>query len=595
MKRFLAILLSVMVLAMTLMSLFVSASAETVIDDTNDDWIHCVGSKYYDMYGNEVRLTGANWFGFNCSERVLHGLWQVDLRKTLKSIADHGINLLRIPVSSEILYEWKTGNAKSVNIQVNPWGDVNGELEGMNSMQIFDRMVEICKEYGIKIMVDVHSPDANNSGHNYEVWYGKEFADGTMCTTEMWIDTWVWLVDKFKNDDTIIACDLKNEPHGKPNAFGAKWDGSTDENNWKYAAERCANAILDVNPNLLIMIEGIEIYPKEGYTFSATSDSSYHYAWWGGSLRGVRDYPVTVKPQYQSQIVYSPHDYGPKVFKQPWFDKDFTKQTLMDDYWYDTWAYIAEEDIAPLLIGEWGGFMDGDKNEKWMQIMADYIVEKDLSHTFWCINANSGDTGGLLDNSWTAWEEDKYALFEPTLWQSEEGKFIGLDHKVALGVNGITINDYYKNSGEIEKPPVTNTDTETDTEVVTDTEVNTDTDTNVGTDTDSSVGSDTDTATDSDITSDSDSDISGDTDSGTETDTEVNTDIDTDDRFIYGDVNKDKVLDILDVVLTRAHIIGSRDLDTIDSEATKRADMNIDDTVDIIDIVLMRKIIIEAK
>ena len=67
MKRFLAILLSAMLLAMTLMSLFVSVSAETVIDDTNDDWIHCVGSKYYDMYGNEVRRTGANWFCFNCS------------------------------------------------------------------------------------------------------------------------------------------------------------------------------------------------------------------------------------------------------------------------------------------------------------------------------------------------------------------------------------------------------------------------------------------------------------------------------------------------------------------------------------------------
>ena len=41
-----------------------SASA---VDDTNDDWLHAEGSRLYDMNGNEVWLTGANWFGMNCS------------------------------------------------------------------------------------------------------------------------------------------------------------------------------------------------------------------------------------------------------------------------------------------------------------------------------------------------------------------------------------------------------------------------------------------------------------------------------------------------------------------------------------------------
>ena len=41
-----------------------------------------------------------------------------------------------------------------------------------------------------------------------------------------------------------------------------KWDDSKDENNWKYVKEICAKAILDVNPNMLIVIEGVEQYPK---------------------------------------------------------------------------------------------------------------------------------------------------------------------------------------------------------------------------------------------------------------------------------------------------------------------------------------------
>ena len=113
--------------------------------------------------------------------------------------------------------------------------------------------------------------------------------------------------------------------------------------------------------------------------------------------------------------------------------------------------YIYEEGIAPILIGEWGGHMDGGKNQKWMEILRDYMVEKRIHHTFWCINPNSGDTGGLLGNNWTTWDEEKYALLKTALWQDEQGRFVGLDHKIPLGKNGITITEYY---GGIVDPPV---------------------------------------------------------------------------------------------------------------------------------------------
>ena len=33
----------------------------------------------------------------------------------------------------------------------------------------------------------------------------------------------------------------------------------------------------------------------------------------GGNFRGVRDYPIDLG-KYKSQLVYSPHDYGPLVY-----------------------------------------------------------------------------------------------------------------------------------------------------------------------------------------------------------------------------------------------------------------------------------------
>ena len=465
-------------------------------DDNNDDWLHAEGSKLYDMNGNQVWLTGANWFGMNCTENVPHGLYARDVDDMLSTIADHGINIIRFPISTELLLSWMDGDplpVSSVQASYNPpkeevgedgtvtpagkYGNINREFveaDGKtlkNSYEIFKVIMAKCKKYGVKALIDVHSPASHNSGHNYNLWYYEptaEECDGMATghfskkeiTWDDWKDSITWLAEQYANDDTILAYDLKNEPHGKRGYNGstcpsnmAKWDNSTDKNNWKYSAEECAKSILKVNPHALILIEGIEqspmfdrnstwdtpdkFQPKEG-------EERWFGAWWGGNLRGVKDLPVLPE---SGQIVYSPHDYGPSVYAQSWFDKDFSTETLLKDYWYDTWAYINDKDIAPLLIGEWGGHMDKAENEKWMELLRDYMVKNHINHTFWCINPNSGDTGGLLDSTFMNWDADKYGLFEKSLWQTSGGKFIGLDHQVALGKEGMSLSQFYS-SGE---------------------------------------------------------------------------------------------------------------------------------------------------
>ena len=69
----------------------VNASA---VDDNNDDWLHAEGSRLYDMNGNEVWLTGANWFGLNCIEYSPHYLYAGDIDDILSEVADRGINVI---------------------------------------------------------------------------------------------------------------------------------------------------------------------------------------------------------------------------------------------------------------------------------------------------------------------------------------------------------------------------------------------------------------------------------------------------------------------------------------------------------------------
>ena len=431
-------------------TILILLAIQTIIceeDDTQDDWLHVEDCKIVDKNGNEVWLTGVNWFGFNVGSQVFDGVWSRNMHEMLIEIADHGFNLLRVPVSTQILLQWKNGDPDPSTPKVNEW--TNEELcdEGRkvwNSFRLWTQAMTWCKELGIKIMIDVHSAETQAAGHVFNMWYYGKY------TTEDWYDALEWVADYYKNDDTIIAIDLKNEPHGKaderPNF--AKWDDSTDVNNWKYAAETCAAKILAKNPNLLIMIEGIEVYPKEEYDWSypaiewVTYTSNYYNAWWGGNFRGAKEFPIDLG-KYQSQLVYSPHDYGPLVYEQPWFQGNFSSESIMKEYWHDSWFFLLEEKVAPLLIGEWGGFMDDGPNEKWMILIRDLMIKNHIHHTFWCFNENSGDTGGLVYDNFGKWDEKKYALVKPSLWQDKNGKFISLDHKRPVGANGISLGEFY--------------------------------------------------------------------------------------------------------------------------------------------------------
>ncbi len=398
------------------------------------DWLFTSGNQIVDREGKPVWLTGVNWFGYNTGTNIFDGLWNSDLNDSVKAIADHGFNIVRIPISSELLLQWKNGEYPSANFNQ----ATNSYLVGMNSLEIFDYVLGLFEENGLKVILDVHCAKTDASGHNVNLWVNGDI------TEEKYIEAWVWVAERYANNDTIVAFDLENEPHGKPfEQEKAIWNGSTASNNWPYIATKTAAAIFVVHPNVLILVEGTEIYPMDivaNGDYHSTDEKDYYFSWWGGNLRGVKDYPVDLGT-FNNKLVYSPHDYGPTVFEQPWFHDGYDYDSLMQECWKDNWFYIYEAETAPLLIGEWGGFMR-EPNLTWMTHLRTLIKTYHLNYTFWCFNANSGDTGGLVLDDFTTWDEEKYAFVKEVLWQ-QSGKFVGLDHEVPLGANGITLSDAY--------------------------------------------------------------------------------------------------------------------------------------------------------
>jgi endoglucanase len=115
------------------------------------------------------------------------------------------------------------------------------------------------------------------------------------------------------------------------------------------------------------------------------------------------------------QLVYEAHDYGPEVNQQSWFS-DPTFPRNLPGLWDRHWGYLQREGIAPVLVGEFGGKeVDSGTEGAWIHALMDYIHAHQLSYTFWCLNPNSGDTGGLLEDDWKTVNPAKMALLRGDL------------------------------------------------------------------------------------------------------------------------------------------------------------------------------------
>ena len=75
----------------------VDYGAMDVPEPTTDDWLFTDGNKIVDADGNEVWLTGINWFGYNTGTNTFDGLWASDLNQSIQEIANHGFNVIRVP------------------------------------------------------------------------------------------------------------------------------------------------------------------------------------------------------------------------------------------------------------------------------------------------------------------------------------------------------------------------------------------------------------------------------------------------------------------------------------------------------------------
>lgn len=336
---------------------------------------HTCGSRIVDQHGSPVQLTGISWFGMETGTYAPHGLWTRNWKAMLDQIVALGFNTIRLPFSDEALTPGRP--PQSINYDLNP------DLRGLSSLEVMDAIVQGASERGLKILLDRHRPTSQAQS---ELWYTNTVSE------QQWIDNWVMLAQRYHGNPTVIGVDLHNEPRGP-----ATWGSDDEATDWRLAAQRAGNAILAVNPYVLIFVQGVERYGDDWY-------------WWGGNLAGARDAPVSL--EVPNRVVYSPHDYGPGVYQQAWFEAPGFPANL-PSVWDTHWGYLANEQIAPVVLGEFGGRSVGDDPEGvWQRALMAYTQQHGVGWLNWSFNPDSSDTGGLLADDWLTVVQEKAQLYQ---------------------------------------------------------------------------------------------------------------------------------------------------------------------------------------
>lgn len=337
------------------------------------------GTEIVDQSGEPVVLRGITWFGGETEAHVPHGLWVRDYQEMIAQIRDAGFNLIRLPFSVNAIRSTTTGG-----IDFSKGG--NASLQGLHPLEVLDCIVAEADAHGLLVLLDCHRL---NDTRIPELWYGDGF------TEDDWLDAWRTMARRYGPRSNVIGADIKNEPHGV-----ASWGTGDLRTDFRLAAERCGDAIHEIAPHWLIVVEGVE---------KNVPDQTLPGHWWGGNLEGVRKAPVRL--QQRHRVVYSPHEYGPGVREADWF-QDPAFPANLPDRWERGFGYILTEKIAPVLVGEFGGRQTGPDTPEgvWQRAFVEFLHDNRLGFIYWSWNPNSSDTGGLLADDWLTIVEPKRRL-----------------------------------------------------------------------------------------------------------------------------------------------------------------------------------------
>jgi aryl-phospho-beta-D-glucosidase BglC (GH1 family) len=361
------------------------------------------GRYIVDQKGERFKLKSVNWYGSHLASQVPGGLDQQSIDHIIGLIKQLGFNSVRFPFSNAMLHDQRPVDPQYVR--------ANPQLIGMTPLMVMDEVIAALTKADLAVILNNHSTTSEwCCGYDYNgLWYHTGVEGGYNQTTEMWQEDWLNLVRRYKNNKAVVGADLRNEVRTTkfndtviPESPNWGWG---NKNDWHKAAEDLGNLILAENPDMLIVVEGIN--------------------WWGmipilGSgerphLAPVAGLPVRlIRP---NKLVYGVHNYshiGPKHNGDDKTSGSNPRYAHMDEnQFYETmsreWTFVLQNRqhyTAPVWMSEFGigrddSVAEGDK--EWFRRLVKMLVANDIDFAYWPLNAEGY---GLVTDDWSSVRED---------------------------------------------------------------------------------------------------------------------------------------------------------------------------------------------
>ncbi|MFI6599359.1 glycoside hydrolase family 5 protein [Nonomuraea sp. NPDC050536] len=389
------------------------------------------GRYIVDANGNRFKLKAGNWAGAqgtwegsgdlndpanNQARQVSHnlplGLDRVPMAQLLADFHGLGLNSIRLPFANALIHD--TTVVPESAVAANP------QLRGKTPLQVFDAVVAALTADGFAVIL-------NNHTTTYRFCCGLDGNErwNSGQSTQQWQDDWLFLVNRYKANKRVAGADLRNEIRRDT------WDdpnwGWGDEHDAYKAFEDAGNKILQADPDMLIIMEGINWYgiPLNGLNYGRPM------------LTPVRTLSHTLIES--GKLVYSAHFYGytgPNYtgadsgagHTNDWPYEDFPldqlKQLVSDEALYVTQS--GQHFTAPVWISEFGAAgrgSDDSKEKTWFGNFTDILAEHDTDFAIWPLVGWS-NTAGVPNDNWALISYDptgrRQSLSDPGDWRTND-------------------------------------------------------------------------------------------------------------------------------------------------------------------------------
>ena len=256
-------------------------------------------------------------------------------------IKSFGMNTVRLPFDYKLLMD---SDKKPFKLKTDAW-------------EWLDLAIKIAKEKGLYVILDMHGAPGRQSGmdHSGRVGYNKLWSIKSFQDQTAWL--WKEISNRYKNETTIAAYDLLNEPWG------------SSEKNLKKIVLKCYKEIRKNDDNHIV------IFP--------------------GHTSGI-DFYRNIKSVKLSNVIYTMHFY-PGFFgwgsATPYVHAEFLIEGLPN------WVSKMEEFNSPLLIGEFNVVLKNAGGGEMMRRYYDFYESLYWPATMWSYKVLDA-TGGVGDGTW---------------------------------------------------------------------------------------------------------------------------------------------------------------------------------------------------